>query len=222
MEWSEKSTRKWYADSMARSNSRLLVGMPWKDGHDRVIEQIRQRSRMLFPAIRTGYAYIISGLHDRNTVDVANNGNIIRLPTPYREQRWEYCRLTSQVNNPFTYGDRRTNYISSPGFSAGTVAATIKTFLIEDLPPVSITPVVHPELRISLRIFKKIRDGPNGIFRGLGETDSWKKPEVENLLALFFRFHSLQSYMQCPSTNSLSNSRRFSPALLIGRHVFFQ
>jgi hypothetical protein len=32
--------------------------------------------------------------------------------------------------------------------------------------------VVHLELRISPRIFEKIRNGPNGILRGLGETDS--------------------------------------------------
>ncbi len=31
------------------------------------------------------------------------------------------------------------------------------------LPPVSTTPVVHLELRISPRIFEKIRNGPNGI-----------------------------------------------------------
>jgi hypothetical protein len=40
------------------------------------------------------------------------------------------------------------------------------------LPPVSLTPVVNLELRISPRIFGKIRNGPNGILRGLGETDS--------------------------------------------------
>ncbi len=33
-------------------------------------------------------------------------------------------------------------------------------------------------------IFEKIRNGPNGILRGSGETDSWKKPEVENLVTL--------------------------------------
>ncbi len=33
-------------------------------------------------------------------------------------------------------------------------------------------------------IFKKIRNGPNGILRGLGETDSWKKPEAKNLVTL--------------------------------------
>jgi hypothetical protein len=52
----------------------------------------------------------------------------------------------------------------------------IKTFMIEDffhLPPVSTTPVVHLELRISPRMFEKIRNGPNGIILGgLGETDS--------------------------------------------------
>ncbi len=37
-------------------------------------------------------------------------------------------------------------------------------------------------LRISPQIFEKIWNGPNGILRGLGETDSWKKPEVENLV----------------------------------------
>jgi hypothetical protein len=50
----------------------------------------------------------------------------------------------------------------------------IKKFLLEDffhLPPVSLTPVVYLEPRISPRIFEKIRNGRNGILRGLGETD---------------------------------------------------
>jgi hypothetical protein len=37
---------------------------------------------------------------------------------------------------------------------------------------VSLTPVVHLDLRISLRIFEKIRNGPNGILWGWVETDS--------------------------------------------------
>jgi hypothetical protein len=32
--------------------------------------------------------------------------------------------------------------------------------------------VVHVDLRISPRIFEKIRNDPNAIFRGLGEGDS--------------------------------------------------
>ncbi len=35
-----------------------------------------------------------------------------------------------------------------------------------------------------LHIFEQIWNGPNGILRCLGGTDSWKKPEVENLVAL--------------------------------------
>ncbi len=63
----------------------------------------------------------------------------------------------------------------------------MKIFLIEDffhLPPVSTTPLVYFELRITPRILKKNWDGPKGFLGGLGETDSWKKPEVENLVAL--------------------------------------
>ncbi len=59
--------------------------------------------------------------------------------------------------------------------------------MIEDflhLPPVSLTPVANLDLRISPQIFEKIRNDPTGIPRGLGETDSWKKPEVENLVTL--------------------------------------
>jgi len=51
----------------------------------------------------------------------------------------------------------------------------VKNFQLEDfchLPPVSATQGVHLELRISPRIFEKIRNGPIGILRGLGETDS--------------------------------------------------
>ncbi len=39
------------------------------------------------------------------------------------------------------------------------------------LPPVSLIPVVHLYLQISPQIFEKIRNGPNGILWGWGETD---------------------------------------------------
>jgi hypothetical protein len=63
----------------------------------------------------------------------------------------------------------------------------IKNFHIEEffyLPPVSTTPMVLLELRISPRMFNKIWKGPNGIIRGLGETDPFRKPEVKNLVEL--------------------------------------
>ncbi len=56
--------------------------------------------------------------------------------------------------------------------------------MIEDffnLPLLSMTPVVHLELRISPRIFEKIRNGPNGTLRSLGETDSWKKNQKSKI-----------------------------------------
>jgi hypothetical protein len=43
---------------------------------------------------------------------------------------------------------------------------------VANLPPVSFIPVVNLDLRIYPRIFEKIRNGPNSILRGLGETDS--------------------------------------------------
>jgi hypothetical protein len=63
----------------------------------------------------------------------------------------------------------------------------IKILLLEvffHLPPVSLTPVANLELRISPRIFEKIRNDPKGIIRGLGETDSRKKPAAKNLVTL--------------------------------------
>jgi hypothetical protein len=51
----------------------------------------------------------------------------------------------------------------------------MKTFLIEDFfhfPLLPMTTVVQFELRISPQIYEKIQNGPNGILRGLGETDS--------------------------------------------------
>ncbi len=66
--------------------------------------------------------------------------------------------------------------------------------LVANLPPVSLIPVVHLYSQISPRIFEKIRNGPNGILWGWGETDWWKKPEAKNLLTL-----SLYSHKHCVS-----------------------
>jgi hypothetical protein len=55
---------------------------------------------------------------------------------------------------------------------------------VANLPPVSLILVVHFDLRLSPRIFEKIRNGPNAILWGWGETDSSKKPEAKNLVTL--------------------------------------
>jgi hypothetical protein len=43
--------------------------------------------------------------------------------------------------------------------------------------------VININSRISPRIFEKIQNGPNGILGGLGDTDSRKKTEIENLMS---------------------------------------
>ncbi len=55
---------------------------------------------------------------------------------------------------------------------------------VANLPPVSLTLVVHLDLQISPQIFEKIWNDPKVIIRGLGEGDSWKKPEAKNLVTL--------------------------------------
>jgi hypothetical protein len=49
--------------------------------------------------------------------------------------------------------------------------------------PVLFTLAININSRLSPRIFEKIQNGPNGILMGLGDTDSWKKPELENLVS---------------------------------------
>ncbi len=73
--------------------------------------------------------------------------------------------------------------------------------MIEDflhLPPVSLTPVANIEFRISPQIFEKIRNDPNGILRGLGETDneknqkskiSWHCPFNDDEMNSYFYFY---------------------------------
>jgi hypothetical protein len=56
--------------------------------------------------------------------------------------------------------------------------------LVANLPPVPLKPVVHINLPISLWILEKYRNDPNVIFSGVGEDDSWKKPEAKNLVTL--------------------------------------
>ncbi len=51
----------------------------------------------------------------------------------------------------------------------------------QNLPPVSLTPVVHLDLRVSPRIFEKIRNGPNGILWGGGGKLILKKNRKEKI-----------------------------------------
>ena len=78
-----------------------------------------------------------------------------------------------------------SHYLPPMSTKQGELVAKFAAGVVDTgLPPVLLTPVVNLDLRISPRIFEKIRNDPNVIFRGLGEGDSWKKPEAKNLLTL--------------------------------------
>jgi hypothetical protein len=57
-------------------------------------------------------------------------------------------------------------------FAAGVVDTGGKFAPGSLIPAANLPPVVHLALRISPRIFEKIRNGPDGILWGWGETDS--------------------------------------------------
>jgi hypothetical protein len=59
-------------------------------------------------------------------------------------------------------------------------APPVSTIPVTNLPLVSTTPA-YLELRKSPPI---LENGPNGMLRGLGETDLLKRPDVKNLVAL--------------------------------------
>jgi hypothetical protein len=56
--------------------------------------------------------------------------------------------------------------------TGGKILPPVSLILLANLPPVSLIPVMHLDLRISPRIFEKILNDPNVIIRGLGEGDS--------------------------------------------------
>ncbi len=113
--------------------------------------------------------------------------------------------LTPMANNDTILGCRHRKVNLKPKIYIYLNSTTqrcpnkiIKIFLLEaffHLPTVSLTPVANLQLRISPRIFKKIRNGPDGIIRGLGETDSRKKPEAKNLVTLSLLIRGFLSFL---------------------------
>jgi hypothetical protein len=104
----------------------------------------------------------------------------------YQRHRWQTMGLISGCRY-FKVNLKAKMYIDVKSTIQRCPNKIVKIFLIEDffhLPPVSTTPVGNLELQIFPWIFDKIRNGPTCILRGLGETDSWNKPEPKNLLTL--------------------------------------
>ncbi len=104
---------------------------------------------------------------------------------PVSTTQWElvakFAAGVVDTGGKFAAGVVNTGGNSPPGkFATGVVSLTP----VANLPPVLLTPVVHLDLRTSPRIFEKIWNDSYVIIRGLGEGDSWKKPEVKNLVTL--------------------------------------
>ncbi len=96
--------------------------------------------------------------------------------------RWYRWQFATGVVDPCGKGELVAKFaagvVDTGGkFAAGVVDTggnlpPVSLTPVANLPPVSLTPVVHLDLRISPRIFEKIRIGPKGILWGWGETDS--------------------------------------------------
>ncbi len=101
---------------------------------------------------------------------------LIKVHHRYQRHRWQIIGRTS-VCRHLKVNLKAKIYIYVNSTTQRCPNKLIKIFLIEDffhLPPVSLTPVVHLELRISPRIFEKSLIGPNGILRGFKKTRSRK------------------------------------------------
>ncbi len=136
---------------------------------------------------------------------VANNGYNIRLLTPQSEIEeknifmcWLWSTQLSKQN--------------------------IKTFLVEDF-FLFATGVIDTgpswAANMSTTFQKKIGNGPNGILRGLGKTDSWKKLEFENLVTLSLLWGGSTVYKETLGKRKrfTKNIREWSEWSVYGRGV---
>ncbi len=90
------------------------------------------------------------------------------------------CKFATRVNDTDCKFADGVKFAAGVKFSAGVNDTSgnwplVSLTSVVNLPLVSArTLMVHLELRIFPQILKKISNGPNGILRGLGETDSCK------------------------------------------------
>jgi hypothetical protein len=83
-------------------------------------------------------------------------------------------RLNHIMSGDWDHASRRAPYLNQCKLNQITVKGTVsRDFRLDltpvgNLPPVSLIPVMHLDLRISLRIFEKNRNGPHGILSGAG------------------------------------------------------
>ncbi len=96
--------------------------------------------------------------------------------TIFRQCRWHRGYILGFFFFSERYQRHRGNINCSPVSTTPAINfLPVSLTPLNSLSPVSLTPVININSQISLRIFKKIQKGSNGILGGLGDTDSWKK-----------------------------------------------
>ncbi len=132
----------------------------------------------------------VANLSQVSTIPAANlppvSMTLVANCHQYQWHRWQIMGTISGCRHLKL--NRKANiYIYMLTLLPRGVQTKLVIFLIEDffqLPPVSMTPVVTLSWEYLREFSKKIWNGRNCILRCLWETDSWKKPEVENLVTL--------------------------------------
>jgi hypothetical protein len=167
-----------------RQNCRWYQRHRWQICH-----RYQRHRRQILPPVSLVLLIPVANLPPVSTIPAANfsagvNDTGGKLP-PYQRHRrqichrcqrhwWQTMGLISGCRN-LKVNLKAKVYIYVNSTIQSCPNKIYKNFLIKDffhLPPVSVTPVVNLELRISPWISEKIWNGPNGIHWGWGETDS--------------------------------------------------
>ncbi len=139
----------------------------------------------IFPPFSLALLIPVANLPPVSTIPAANLPPVSTTPVAnchrYQRRRWQIMATISGCRH-LKVNLKAKIYIYVNSTTQRCSNKIIKIFLLEGF--FHLPPVANLELRISPRIFEKIWNGPNSIIRGLGETDSRKKPEAKNLVIL--------------------------------------
>jgi hypothetical protein len=150
-----------------RQNCHRYQRHRWQNCH-----RYQRHRRQILPPVLLVLLIPVENLPPVSTIPAANLPPVSTAPVAnchrYQRHWWERMGLISGCRY-LIVNLKAKMYICETSTIQRCPNKIIKIFLIEDcfhLPPVSLTPVVNLDLRISPRIFEKIRNGPNGILWG--------------------------------------------------------
>ncbi len=161
----------------------------------------QRHRRQIFPPISLVLLIPVANLPPVSTILAANLPPVSTTPVAncHRYQRhrrqichrcqWHWWQIMGTISgcSHLKLNLKEKIYIYVNSTTQRCPNKIIKIFQSEDfchLPPVSATPLVHLELRISPRIFEKIRKALLVYSGAWGKLIHEKKTEVENLVAL--------------------------------------